>query len=378
MYFAGMKKCLFYIPLVLVMLSCGGQKSTENVPVDDGIPTAPAVSLGMDSSKLNDMTRAIRDGKYSNIHAVLIARHGKLVYEEYFSGEDEIWGDKVGRVDFNRSTLHDLRSISKSVVSACVGIAINQGKLKGVNQNVFDFFPEYAEYKKGNMAKLTIEHLLSMSSGIKWNEDVPYDNPENSEIQMANSKDPAKYVLSQPMDTVPGTVWKYNGGTTQLLAAIIQKVSGQSVDEFARVNLFEPLGIKTFDWIKYPFTTIPAAASGVRLLPRDLLKFGLLYYNGGIWNGKQILSAEWVKTSFETHVSKPNDEGYGYQFWIWNDEYKGAVNRMVIAVGNGNQRIFFNKPADLVVVTLAGDYNQWNLPNHPGKLLPDFIYPAVK
>lgn len=363
------------LPLVLVsvfvVLSC-----SNPAPVDD-IPVSTMAEAGIDSVLINKMTTAIRNHEYSNIHSVLIARGGKLVYEQYFSGNDEVWGDNVGDVTFDKDKLHDIRSISKSVVSACVGIAIAQGKLQDVNQSVFDFFPEYEEYKTGDRAKLTIEHLLSMSSGIQWNEEVPYDDPANSEVLMIRSSDPVEYVLSQPMDTVPGVVWKYNGGTTQLLAAIINKVSGQDVDDFAKENLFAPLGITEFQWINYPQTSMPAAASGVRLRPRDLLKFGLLYYNNGQWNGKQILSPDWVKASFETHVAKPNNEGYGYQFWIWNNNFQGKEVRMVVAVGNGNQRIFFNKEADLVVVTTAGDYNQWDLPKPPGNLLPDFIYPSI-
>lgn len=355
---------LALIAIVAGMISCG--------------KPAMETASGFDSLGLSNMTAAIRNHEYSNIHSVLIARGGKIVYEQYFTGNDEVWGDPIGEVAFDKDKLHDIRSISKSIVSACVGIAIAQGKLKGVNQSVFDFFPEFEEYKTGDRAKLTIDHLLSMSSGIHWNEDVPYNDPENSEIQMARASNQVEYVLSQPMDTVPGVVWKYNGGTTQLLAAIIKKVSGQDVDEFAKDNLFTPLGITDFEWINYPMTSTPAAASGVRLRPRDLMKFGLLYYNKGQSNGKQILSPEWVDTSFETHVAKPNNEGYGYQFWIWNDQYHGKEVRMVVAVGNGNQRIFFNKEADLVVVTTAGDYNQWDLPKHPGSLLGDFIYPAIK
>jgi CubicO group peptidase (beta-lactamase class C family) len=187
-----------------------------------------------------------------------------------------------------------------------------------------------------------------------------------------------EFVLSQPMDTVPGVVWKYNGGTTQLLAGIIKKVNGVEVDEFARVNLLEPLGITKFEWVKYPNTTLPAAASGLRLRPIDMLKFGLLYYHNGQYNGKQILTPEWVATSFQIHVPKPNNEGYGYQFWMWNNNYHGKEVPIIIAVGNGNQRIFFNKEADLIVVTTAGDYNQWDLPKHPGTLLNDFIYPSIR
>lgn len=369
--FAAMR--IVIAAFAFLMVCCSKPVSNDN-----DISMATPREVGMDPVLLSQMTNAIRNHEYSNIHSVLIARNGKLVYEEYFTGKDEIWGDGIGEVTFDKDVLHDIRSISKSVVSACVGIAIAQGKLKDVDQNIFDFFPEYEQYKTGDRAKITIGHLLSMSSGIHWNEDVPYDDPENSEVAMGSSTDPIGYVLSQPMDTIPGVVWKYNGGTTQLLAAIIKKVSGQEVDEFAKEHLFTPLGITNYKWIYYPFIKMPAAASGVRLRPRDMMKFGLLYYNDGQWNGKQLLTPGWVKTSFETHVAKPNNEGYGYQFWIWNNHYHGREVRMVVAVGNGNQRIFFNKEADLVVVTTAGDYNQWNLPKHPGSLLGDFIYPSIK
>lgn len=362
-----------------LLISCKQSSSvdTAGLPVAD-LPEARLSSVGMDSSVIYKMTEALREEKYSNVHSVLIARRGTLVYEQYFSGEDEIWGDSKGEVKFNGETLHDVRSISKSVVSACIGIAVDQGKIKEVKQNVFDFFPEYEKHKTGTRAQLTIENLLTMTSGLQWNEDIPYDNPENSEIQMTNSNDPIEYVLSRPMVADPGTRWNYNGGTTQVLAAIIKKVSGLEVDEFARVNLFEPIGITNFEWTPFPTTTVPAAASGLRLRPRDMMKFGLLYYHGGVWKGRQILSKDWVDKSFTSFISRPDGGAYGYQFWIWDDDFHGAPSPVFVAVGNGDQRIFINKQADLVVVTTAGNYNKWGLPNHPGKLLADFIYPSIK
>jgi CubicO group peptidase (beta-lactamase class C family) len=373
----AMIKFVCVIPLLLLIAACSGDKKT---PVaDDSIPETSLTEAGFDTVLINKMTKAVRQHEYSNIHSVLIARKGKLVYEEYFSGPDEILGTPQGDVTFTSETLHDIRSISKSVVSACIGICIDQGLIRNVNESVFTFFPELVKYKEGPRADLTIEHLLSMTSGIKWNEDVPYNDPENSEVLMAQSSDPVEYVLSQPMDTVPGTVWKYNGGTTQLLASIIKKLSNMEVDEFARVHLFSPLGITEYEWTKYPGTSMPMAASGVRLRPRDMMKFALMYYHGGkALDGKQVISKAWVNASFETHIARPNNEGYGYQWWIWNDQYHGDTVRMVVGVGNGNQRIFFNKDADLIVVTTAGDYNQWTLPKHPATLLRDFIYPAIR
>src|SRR5688572_6968066 len=240
-----------------------------------------APAQGIDSLIIHSMERVVENGTYPNIHSVLISHHGKLVYEKYWPGKDERWGDSLGVIIHAKDSLHDIRSISKSIVSACVGIEIQQGKIKSADQKVFDFFPEYAKQDTGIKSLLTVKHLLTMSSGLTWNEDVPYDNPENSEIKMIRSANPVEYVLSQPMDLPPGKVWEYNGGTTQLLAAIIEKTTGKKIDAFANEYLFQPIGITTFEWVKYPGTDLPAAASGLRLRSRDLLNFGLLYSDKG-------------------------------------------------------------------------------------------------
>jgi CubicO group peptidase (beta-lactamase class C family) len=217
-----------------------------------------------------------------------------------------------------------------------------------------------------------------MSSGLVWNEDIPYDNPENSEIKMANSPNQIEYVLSQPMNFPPGKVWKYNGGTTQLLAAIIEKTTGKKIDQFAKEYLLLPLGIKKFEWVRYPGTDIPEAASGLRITSRDLLKFGILYNQNGIWKGKQIVPSVWVEDSFKPYVDLPYEGGkYGYQFWIWSVTDNNKPIQIVSAVGNGDQRIFFNKMRDLVIVITAGNYNKWDIKNNSLALVRDFVYPAL-
>lgn len=216
-----------------------------------------------------------------------------------------------------------------------------------------------------------------MSSGLVWNEEVPYDNPENSEIRMIRSSNPVEYVLSQPLEFQPGVSWKYNGGTTQLLAAIIEKVTGKKVDQFANEYLFQPLDIKQFEWAKYPGTDQPAAASGLRLRPRDLLKFGLLYNNNGTWNGKQIISKEWIEESFQSHVQRPDGGAYGYQFWLWQDTINNQPIPFIACVGNGDQRIFFDRTHHMVVVITAGNYNKWTIKNNAYALMKEYIYPAL-
>jgi CubicO group peptidase (beta-lactamase class C family) len=336
-----------------------------------------AYAQGIDSSIIHSMEVAIGNGTYPNIHSVLISHHGKLVYEKYWEGKDEYWGNDVGITIHAKDSLHDIRSISKSIVSACVGIAIQQGEIKSIDQKVFDFFPEYAKQDTGLKSLLTIKHLLTMSSGLAWNEDLPYDNPENSEIRMISSSNPVEYVLNQPMDFPPGKVWEYNGGTTQLLAAIIEKATGKKVDEFARIYLFQPLGITNFEWIKYPGTDLPAAASGLRLRSRDLLKVGLLYNNRGTWNDNHIVAGKWIEESFQSHVQRSGGGSYGYQFWLWQDTIMNKPISIVACVGNGDQRIFLDRVQDLVVVITAGNYNKWNIEKDATALLKDYIYPAL-
>ncbi len=368
----------YFVYLSLLLLFQGGcdQKDTKReAGQSKEIPISVAGS-DLDPAILRKMDTAIINGTYPNIHSLLIARHGKLVYEGYWPGKDESWGLDLGVIAHGKDSLHDIRSISKSIVSACVGIAVQQGKIKSVDQKILDFFPGHEKLDTGIKSLLTIKHLLTMSSGLVWNEEVPYDNPENSEIKMIRSADPVEYVLTQPMEAPPGKVWKYNGGTTQLLAAIIEKTTGKKIDSFANENLFAPLGITRFEWAKYPGTDLPAAASGLRLRSRDLLNFAFLYNNKGKWNDNQLIPAKWIEESFQPQV-KRDGGAYGYQFWLWEEKVGDRTFPLVACIGNGDQRIFFDKANDLLVVIAAGNYNKWDIKNNASALLRDYIYPAL-
>lgn len=348
---------------------------------DSEFENASFQEVGMDSLPILQMEKEIQEGTYPNFHSVLISKNGKLVYEHYFPGKDEIWGDDLGVIAHKKEDLHDVRSISKSVVSACIGLAIAQGKIYSDTQSVFEFFPEFEKYNIGERSKLTLKHLLNMTSGIEWNEEVPYSDPLNSEIQMITSPNPIEFVLSRPMELAPGKAWKYNGGTTQLLAAILKKTTGLEVDQFAGQFLFKPLGINRFEWVKYPEMELPAAASGLRLRSRDLLKIGMLYSNAGKWNGKQLIPEDWVKRSIQSHIrfGRNNQVGYGYQFWILsaNTIVEGQNQSIIAAIGNGDQRIYMDFAHQLIVITTAGNYNLWTIKNDSEALLGDFVYPAI-
>jgi CubicO group peptidase (beta-lactamase class C family) len=194
----------FYLLAIFFFVNCTQPEEKKVAENDEGFTLASMADAGLDSSIINKIDTAITNGTYPNIHSLLIVRNNKLLYEKYWPGKDQRWGDDLGIRTQGKDSLHDIRSISKSIVSACIGIAIQQGKIKNIDEKVFTFFPEYKKLDTGLISLLTIKHLLTMSSGLVWNEDVPYDNPENSEIRMIRSVSQVEYVLSQPMEFPPG------------------------------------------------------------------------------------------------------------------------------------------------------------------------------
>jgi CubicO group peptidase (beta-lactamase class C family) len=332
---------------------------------------------------LKTVTAKIKNQEYPNIHSLLVAKNGTLVYEQYFAGPDQIYGNDVGVVVHSKTKLHDIRSISKSVISACIGIAIDQGIIEGVGQRISDFFPEFA--LKGSKSKWTIQHFLTMTTGLVWNENFTYSDPENDEFKMTNSRNPIVYVLNKPLKCKPGTRFNYNGGATQILSEIIERVSNSTLDRFVNEFLFEPLGIKHFEWSKYSVwkgSDEFAAPSGLRLTSRDIMKIGLLYSNKGVWDKKRLISESWIFESFEPRIKSPSEitvgnECYGYQYWIWPDMYQDKEFNMIAAIGNGGQNIFWNLENDIVVVTTAGNYNNWDIKNNSYALVKNEIYPLL-
>ncbi len=386
-YFMTKPIFLFFILIVLTLFSSCIQlrvRSTEYAyrepaMLSDSLKTDNLYRVGIDSNKIIKLTKNILADSFPNIHSLLIARSGKLVCESYFSGKDQNWGWPLGYVEHDVNSLHDTRSISKSVVAACVSIAIGQQKIKSIDDPFFNYLPEYSQYRTPQNSRVTIRHLLTMSSGMKWDEDVPHGTSKNNETQMERSADPVAYVLKQPIVHEPGSVWQYNSGGVQILAAIIKNVSGNAIDKFAGKYLFLPLGIETYHWTRIR-GGFPAAASGLRLTSRDLLKFGVLFLNNGKWNNRQILSEEWVNDTFKSQISRNSltkMKGYSYLFWTDTDTVSKRPYAVISAKGNGGQRIFLAKELNLVVVITAGNYNKMNIVYDGHRALIDYIIPAV-
>jgi CubicO group peptidase (beta-lactamase class C family) len=379
------------VPSSVLPLTLTGSRYQAPPSRNDGWETANADSMGVDSERLVALTRSIRAWPELGVHAILIERDGKLIYEEYFDGFDERWGQPLGRVTMTAGTKHDLRSVTKSVVSALVGIAQSEGVIPSLDQPVVRWFPEYPELDTLDRRRVTLAHVLSMTSGFEWNEDVPYNDPRNDEIRMTRDPQPLRYALSRPFATNPGSDYKYNGGLTQVMAAVLVRATKSSLQEYARKKLFEPLGITDVEWVG-DLAGMPAAASGLRLGARDLAKFGSLYLHGGKWNGKQVIPASWIELSTRRHFrfgpSPARDRtgagaggefGYGY-FW-WYNCYPSAAGLIEArtAVGNGQQRIFVLPGLNMVVTILAGRYNDFTSGGTLGtRILREHVLPAVK
>jgi CubicO group peptidase (beta-lactamase class C family) len=352
----------------------------------DGWKTANANSLGVDSARLAALTRAMRAWPELGVHAILIERDGKLVYEEYFDGFDERWGQPLGRISMTPETKHDLRSVTKSVVSALVGIAHAEGSIPSLDRPVVQWFPEFPELDTPDRRRVTLAHVLAMTSGFEWNEDVSYNDPRNDEIRMTRDPQPLRYALSRPFAVDPGSDYKYNGGLTQVMAAVLVRATKTSLQEYARTKLFEPLGITDVEWVGN-LAGMPAAASGLRLRARDLAKFGSLYLHGGKWNGKQIIPASWVDLStrrqFRFRPRAGADAGgeFGYGYFWWYSCYPSAAGLIEArtAVGNGQQRIFVLPGLKTVVTIFAGRYNDFTIGGTLGRrILLEHAVPAVK
>lgn len=346
--------------------------------LNDGINTGNLTDGGLDSDKIIKLTGLILADTFTNVHSLLIMRNNKLIYENYFTGGDEIWGLKLGYTAHDKNAIHDIRSISKSIVSACIGIAIMQNKIKSVDDPIFNYLPGYLKYKTTTNDKITIRDLLTMSSGIAWDEDTPHNTSKNDESQMEKSDDAVAYTLSLPVAEKPGSVWNYNSGGVQVLAEIIKNVSGYSIDQFADKFLFGPMGINGARWIKMHNT--PAAASGLRLKSRDLLKIGLLYLNKGKYNDIQLLPKDWAKESLSTQILRDSlsNKGYGYLWWTQTNTASGKKHYIVSARGNGGQDIFIDQQSKLIVVITAGNYNRQHIINDGQMALVKYILPALR
>jgi CubicO group peptidase (beta-lactamase class C family) len=324
--------------------------------IDDGWEIAEPASAGFDSAALCAAIDGVKTGE-ANIHGLVVARHGKLVAEMYRRGPDRsIWDLWTKDVEFGPTVRHDMRSISKSVTGLLFGIVRQRGKIGPLTTPASAFYPEYAELRSEERTAITLEHLLTMSSGLAWNESItPYGSFSNNETRLIWDWSPSRFVLGRPIEAQAGSRFNYNGGSTAVLADILVRASGTPFKELAREALFEPLDIRDWEWIGDLHGRTMAFA-GLRLRPRDLAKIGQMLLARGKWRGRQIVPADWVAESLRPHITVSNTVQYGYQFWTGTIEWEGRKLAWSAAFGLGGQRLYLVPELDLAVVITAGAY----------------------
>jgi CubicO group peptidase (beta-lactamase class C family) len=320
-----------------------------------------AMPAHADEAALAALKARIESGQIEGVHSVIVMRGNATLAEWYFAGRDQARGRALGQVTFGPETLHDVRSVTKSIVGLLVGIAVEEGAIKSLDTPVLDYFPEYADLQTAERRRVTLRHLLSMTSGLHWDEDTyTYADPRNSEIAMDMAKDAYRYVLSQPFDAQPGEKWKYSGGDVAVMAAVLARATKTPIEAYAEAKLFKPLGIARVEWMK-DAKGVPYAASGLRMTPRDMAKVGRLVLANGRWNGRQVVPARWIAAATTPKATVAPDPKcgtrYGYFWWLYQGCQLDPALPWAAAVGNGVQRIVVVRDQNLVLVMTSGLYN---------------------
>ena len=305
----------------------------------------------MDSASLARLIETV--GIYKQ-DSLTIIRHGKIVADAYYA-------------PYIAGVSHDLRSVTKSVVGTLTAILLQKGSLDSVDHPVMDLFSDkeirWADDRKRAM---TVQNLLDMTSGIEWVEKAY--TPDETIMKMSRSPDRTAFLLSQPMVGAPGAIFNYNGGNPYLLSALITERSGQNAFDFAKKELFEPLGIKSAKWGSIDAQGVTNRAAGLFLSPHDMARIGYLYLHNGMWDGRQIIPSSWVDRSMAGPVKATSGFHYGNLWWSYPD--KGAY----LARGRHSQLILVLPELDVVAVMTGilpdNDYS--------ASRLIDDIFNAVK
>ena len=395
-------KVIFLISILsLLFISCKQDPSSlynysppENI--GDGLEAGSLEEVNIDQALIEKAVNDINQGKYKEVHSMLIFKNDKLVLDEYFNGHKYQWDapNFYGElVTWDRNMMHSVMSVTKSITSTCIGIAVNNGFIESVNQSIFDYLPEHQYLNTDGKDKITIEHLLTMTSGLQWNEwNAPYTSLENDMGKLwFYCEDPITCVLEAPLVNEPGESFTYNGGGMIVLGEIIKNATGMNLDEFSIKYLFEPLGIDYSIWSQFENGVIDAAGSLI-ITPRDLAKIGVTFLNNGVWNGKQIVSEQWVEKSATKYPGPGNSwfnsflrpippddttwgrRGYAYSWWIHQFSNSGKKINIYYAGGWGGQNIMVLPDQNTVVVFTGGNYTS---KVQTFKIIEKYILPAI-
>jgi len=342
-----MKRFLFLVMLVVLFLTaCAFPNLTDEIFSDSQTGAEPENQLISDKILVD---RLIWLHESTTLTSFIIAQNDTIVFEKYYNGFDQ-----------TQST--NIQSVTKSVISALVGIAIREGYIKGVDQKLSEFFPAYFPREDDPLKNdLTLRHLLTMSAGFKWESDEP----------MYRS-DPVGAILSQPLETGPGKSFHYNSGLPHILSILIAQESGMSTREFAEGYLFDPLDISIAQW--KDVNGVNNGCCELWLTPRDLVQIGLLYLHRGEWNGEQVIPKEWTLESTQFHIETDDKKGYGYYWWLTTISDHDSFS----ALGWGGQFIHVIPDLNLVIVGTKNLSEQPDPDPYATKIIEDVIIPSFE
>lgn len=312
---------------------------------------------GLDSKVLDSADKRIKEN-YPNIYSLLVVRHGYLVYEKYYQGMDQ-------------DSANPVFSVTKSIISALTGIGLKENIISNIDDEVDDYLPEYFLKDDDKKSKIKIRDVLTMTGGL--------ESIDNDYRSYFSSPDWMDYAIRKPLIDKPGEKFVYNTGLTQLLSGVITKTSKQDTFSFSEKYLFNEIGISADRWDKDSMGYY-GGGTGLQLTPRDMAKFGYLYLNKGLWDGKQIIPREWVEESTKKQVSVELGLDYGYLFWIQNmvDEIHNKEYFTYRADGAGGQKVIVIPDLDMVVVITANLQSSSKDKTDTQELIPAYVIPAVK
>lgn len=372
MFFRYYRLLTFFMAAMLVLSGCSNQSTTppqtfteSETPFELSTPG----EQGIDQASLTRMGADITAGNYGDVHGVVLVRNGYLVFENYFNG-------------YNDQRLNYCYSVSKSITSALIGIAMDEGHLASLDDKLLDYFPEYPSVANNsdNKRAIDLEHVLTMTAGFRWDEwSYPYGDERNDATVLSRSSDWIKFMLDLPMENAPGNAFRYSSGVTMLLSGILRNETGLSAAQFAQQHLFTPLGIEDYRWDVGP-GQLSNTGWGLWLRPLDMAKIGYLFLQGGRYGDQQVVSESWVNLSTRRHLQATGSADYGFQWWMpASGSYLGgkvSTNDVYYAAGYGGQYIFVIPHLNMVAVVTAGNFT-----GNSGagfSLLGEYILPAVR
>lgn len=376
------KTLAYSILFILVVIGCNSNKNKESIERTQNVL----------SSVIDSIDSEIKSGEYGMIDRFMIIRNEEILADFKYKQDYESIAKKYDTTDhqynydhpnwhpyYAQTDLHSLQSVTKSVNSILLGIALDLHSDYNLKTKVMSLFSDYPienEDKRKN--EITIEDLLTMRAGLHWNE-VDYLDSSDDCVAMEASNDWIKYVLNKPIDTLPGTSFVYNSGASVLLGEIVRIITGKKVDEWAEEKLFKPLGITEYYWKKTPTGALDTEG-GLYLKEEDLAKIGSLFLNGGKWQGKQVVPQKWVSSSISPiatnlYPGENDNTGYGYQWWVW--DHSNGKTKVFGAQGYGGQYLTVAPDYNLILL-----FNGWNIHEEPEKytwaVMQDRIIPILE